>query len=301
MKNIVLFGAGASYGSTHIQPESPPLGGNLFEKLAKLYPATWGALPPEYIKEFENNFESGMLKVMESGNHWISPLMQAMTLFFSSFTPDSSGLDLYSQLITKLKTTGGTINTLFSTLNYECVLELAASQQGVSVNYNELPNPANSVTVWKLHGSCNFIPNPQEISMRRGASYAWGMTINVGLIPSSPSEAAKWVMGDTTLYPAMCMFTLNKPSQISPGVFAEYQRKWAELVLNAENVVIIGVKPHSPDKHIWEPLSVTKAKLYFVGGESEFNSWAPDRENRKTHYLGSTFAATIGKVSDILA
>jgi len=169
------------------------------------------------------------------------------------------------------------------------------------VNYNELPNPANNVTVWKLHGSCNFIPNPQEISMRRGASYAWGVTINVGLIHVSPSEAAKWVMGDNTLYPAMCMFTLNKPSQISPGVFAEYQRKWAELTLNAENIVLAGVKPHAPDKHIWEPLAATKANVYFVGGESEFNSWSPSRGYRKTYYLGSTFAATIGEISDILA
>ncbi len=300
MKNIILFGAGASYGSPHIRPESPPLGGNLFEKLAKLYPETWAALPPDYIKEF-GNFEKGMLKVMESGNHWIGPLMQTMTLFFTSFTPDGSGLDLYSQLITKLRATGVIANTLFSTLNYECVLELAASQLGLSVNYNELPNPTNSVTVWKLHGSCNFIPNPQEISMRRGASYAWGVTVNVGLIPVSPSEAAKWVLGDNSLYPAMCMFTLNKPSQISPGVFAECQRKWAELAISAENVVLIGVKPHSPDKHIWEPLSATAAKLYFVGSESEFYSWSPARKNRKSCYLGPTFAEALREVSVVLA
>ncbi len=300
MKNIVLFGAGASYGSAHIRPESPPLGGALFEKLAELYPAIWGALPPEYVKDFEN-FETGMLKVMESGNHWISPLMQSMALFFITFAPDSSGLDLYSQLIAKLKSTGGMAKTLFSTLNYECVLELAASQQGISVNYNEPTNLANSVTIWKLHGSCNFIPDPQEISMRRGASYAWGMTINVKLLPVSPSEAAKWVMGDTTLYPAMCMFTLNKPSQISPAVFSQYQQKWAKLIVDAENVVVIGVKPHTPDKHIWVPLSETKAKSFFVGGESEFNSWSPKREDRITYYLGSTFIATIGEVSKILS
>jgi hypothetical protein len=264
VKNVVLFGAGASYGSPHILPESPPLGGSLFQKLRSLYPHPWADLPSPYIKEFED-FERGMLRVMESGEHWIGPLMQAMTLFFTSFRPDGSRLDLYSQLLTNLKTTGVISDTLFSTLNYECVLELAASQVGLSVNYNELPNPPNCVTVWKLHGSCNFIPDPQEISMRRGASYAWGMTLNVKLRPVDPVEAAKWVSGDNTLYPAMCMFTLNKPSQISPGVFAEYQRKWAELVISAENVVIVGVRPHLPDKHIWLPLATTNADLHFVG------------------------------------
>jgi len=302
MKNVVLFGAGASYGSPHILPFSPPLSGGLFDNLAQHYPNTWGALPPDYSTEFKsNNLEQGMLKVTESAEHWIGPLMQTMTLFFTSFAPDRSRSDLYSQLLAQLRTENAISDTLFSTLNYECILELAASQLGLTVSYWDIVRSSGSISVWKLHGSCNFIPNPKQLSVRRVVSYRWGPKFNPSLIPVSPAEAAKWVKGDTALYPAMCIFALGKPSQISPRVFADYRCKWAELVEEAKNLVVVGVRPHSPDAHIWEPLAKSQAHLYFVGSEEKFRNWLPNRERRTSCFIGNTFDSAIGTLVHVLS
>lgn len=300
MKNVILFGAGASRGSPHIQPEAPPLGRELFAHLAAHFPTTWGALPAEYQVALRADFEQGLLKIMDSGQHWISPLMQTMTLLFASYRPDSSGLDLYSQLLRGIRATGTLSETLFSSLNYECIFELAASRVGLSVHYPDTAPPPSSVVVWKLHGSCNFIPDPRQISMTREASYMWGMEITAELIPVDPTEAARWVQSNTALYPAMCMFTLNKPSQISPHIFAGYRQKWAEKVSQAKRIVLVGVRPHVPDQHIWEPLASTDGAVYFVGSSSDYENWLPSRNGRASTYLGKKFADTLDGIVNVL-
>jgi len=117
----------------------------------------------------------------------------------------------------------------------------------------------------------------------------------------SPSEIIQWLQGDTALYPAMCMFTLNKPSQISPGIFAERQRKWGELVNAADKVIVIGIRPNIQDEHIWQPLAETAAKLHFVGNESQLKAWLPRRIGGETNFMGSTFEATINNITEELS
>ncbi len=301
MKNIFLFGAGASGGSAHILPEPPPLGSNLFGKLRDRFPSVWGNLPEEFSLCFQGDFERGMFKVMESGNHWIGPLMQTMTIFFASFVPDQSRSDLYSLLLSEVQKKGLIQQTLFSTLNYECLLEFAANQVGLKIQYGDVPSPPDSAAVWKLHGSCNFIPDPKTVTMRRSASYAWSMQINAPLIYVSPAEAAAWVQGDNALYPAMCMFTLNKPSQISPAVFEACQKKWADLISSSEKVFVVGVRPHLVDTHIWGPLGSTGAKVYFIGSRSHFDYWLPKRTGGETRYLEETFEKAIERIAEELS
>ncbi len=288
MKNIVLFGAGASFGSKNIIPESPVLGGDLFIKLVNLYPNTWGKIPQDYSSKFQEiNFEVGMLSIMESGQHWIGPLMQDMALYFTSFYPNNTKNDSYSKFLNKLNARSLS-NTLFSSLNYDCIFELAALHMGLNVNYNEISAQPNCVSIWKLHGSCNFIPDPKSITLRRSASYGFGAQFNPNLLQVSPYEAKQWILGDTALYPAMCMFTIGKPSQLSPHIFAAYQKKWAELVNNAEKLFVIGVRPHLADTHIWHPIAQSTSKLFFVGDKNQYNEWLPNRENRRSTFIAST-------------
>jgi len=60
-KNIILFGAGASYGSDNIG--TPPLVNNLFNELTKFNPQGWGRLSNNYSFDFQNDFEQGMIKI----------------------------------------------------------------------------------------------------------------------------------------------------------------------------------------------------------------------------------------------
>lgn len=66
-KNLILFGAGASYGSD--SANTPPLGSDLFSELSRFNLPGWGALPGGLVKVFKADFEKGMVQVAESNPH----------------------------------------------------------------------------------------------------------------------------------------------------------------------------------------------------------------------------------------
>ncbi len=100
-KNIILLGAGASFGSDNIS--TPPLGNNLFSELAKFNPPGWGSLPNEFRIVFNNDLEHGMLKVATERPHDLPILQRAMAVFFFNFQPQNS--NLYFRLANMIKQT----------------------------------------------------------------------------------------------------------------------------------------------------------------------------------------------------
>jgi hypothetical protein len=55
-----------------------------------------------------------------------------MALYFSKFTPDGTGEDLYSRLLSALRGCGKLREAIFGSLNYDCIFEQAASRLGES-------------------------------------------------------------------------------------------------------------------------------------------------------------------------
>ena len=157
MSRLLLFGAGASFGSEDVSPYRPPLGAGLFDDLQKIYPGVWGALPAEKRQLFVPNFEPGMKELWDSGWHGTSVLMNCLADYFARFRPLSG--NVYLRLLDRMRSRGALKGTWFSTLNYDCILEYAARNAALNVQYFS-PNPTTSseITVWKIHGSCNFIP-----------------------------------------------------------------------------------------------------------------------------------------------
>jgi hypothetical protein len=300
---VVLFGAGASFGcGPHVRPCAPPLGGDLFADLARRYPAGWGALSADIRDEFEDDFERGMLVLVEKHGHSVGPLMRMMTEYFATFALDDTGADLYSLLLRGLGRDLGHI--LFSSLNYECLFELAASGLGFQNAYNDdVPLPAGAVRLWKLHGSCNFIPDPSSIAVAgEGVSYDFtGVQFNPTIIPVSPKEAIAHVR-QSGLYAAMCLYTVHKPIQIAAGLIEGFQHEWAATVRRAAQVVVIGTRPHDEDRHLWEPLAETRAELYFVGSEDSFNDWVSrsGRAAAKSHFVAERFEEAVAEISRLL-
>lgn len=164
---IILFGAGASYGGGDIVPDRPPLGSQVYDELIRCYPRSWGAFPPSINQTFRDNFEAGMQILWDKHSQVIPELMQQMALYFIQFRPRAPGSTLYCTLANEIKCKGTADNLVLSTLNYECVLERALSLQGLAINYSNFPPTSDSITVWKLHGSCNMLP--QGISATRGS------------------------------------------------------------------------------------------------------------------------------------
>ena len=90
MSNVVLFGAGASYGAGDIMPYNPPLGHQLFEALARYSPHTWGSLHDDVSKQFKlnSNFEPGMRAIWERSDQArpeLPNLLRDMAHYLSQF------------------------------------------------------------------------------------------------------------------------------------------------------------------------------------------------------------------------
>ena len=96
--------------------------------------------------------------------------------------------------------------------------------------------------VWKLHGSCNFLP--EGIAATRGVGFRYGVVFESDIRPVFPLEARRWIAGDTALYAAMCLYTVDKPLQVGASVITALQQAWARAVDNADIVVIVGTRPH---------------------------------------------------------
>jgi hypothetical protein len=264
---LVLFGAGASYGCGDVSPRPPPLGGQLFAALSRLY-ASWRGVPADVAVLFRKNFESGMAALIERHSHAIAPLMQDMAIFFSMFGFARDASNLYTRIV-KAETGG---NILWATLNYECLLELAVASVGNKIGYfQDPPLTQGEVPVWKLHGSCNFKVSGLEAT--RGISFSSGISFGAGIEPIELSAVRTHYKGNTALYPAMALFAKGKPIAMSPDPVQWAQRRWAEHVSVATRTLVIGVHPNKDDEHIWGPLRRAPGALGYVGDPKAFNDW----------------------------
>lgn len=294
MKNIFLFGAGASHGSGGLNYQVP-LGGKLFDDLAKHFPSTWGRLPEDVSDKLREDFEDGMGIIWKQHSNNISVLMQNMAVFFSKIVIDHPENNLYAKLINQIKNKELLSDCALSTLNYDCLIELAIANNELSTKYSSDGKASNrSLLVWKLHGSCNFIVD--GISLKRSAGYQSGAFFNGnGLKYIQLNEVSQFCYGDTALYPAMSIFMREKPNQIGKPHIEAMQGAWKDWVINAEKIFIVGVNPQLEDAHIWDALSNTQAKIYFCGNEIRFNKWQ-NLKNKHDKYIGSRFENSIDEI-----
>lgn len=297
MTKIVLFGAGASHGSGSAIPQPPPLGKDLFAALRRLY-ASWRSIPEAETSLFEANFETGMGSVIERYGMAVAPLMQDMAIFFSIFTLRSDTQSLYSTLFRELKDPE---KIIWSSLNYECLLELGVAASGRKVNYfGEPSDPELGVPVWKLHGSCNFKVSGLEAG--RGVSFGTGVVFNGGIEILEPAQVQRHYKGNTALYPAMALFAKNKPITMAPSPIQDAQTRWQKHVSASEKVVVIGVRPNPEDKHLWDCLSSCAGEIALVCSENEYLTWTKaHRPTLPTKWLGTKWSAAHSSVMKFLA
>jgi len=296
--HVILFGAGASYGSGAVHPEPPPLGDQLFDLLTRAFPASWGALPNDHQARFRESFELGMGALLATGSHAVPPMMQEFAILFSRY--QSRPGNAYSLLVESLDEAGKIDRTAYASLNYECLLEWALMMYHQPVAYF---GPKRGFTdVWKLHGSCNFLPTGLSVApARTGVTYGGsGVKIGAGIEPVEPSTVPSHLR-DTGLYPAMAHYAPGKEVQISEHSIQKVQDLYAAAVAAAESVGVIGVRPNVEDGHVWAPLAETPARILYVGGRDAYNDWRRShRGNRPTEHLGDRFSEAIAPLVDAL-
>jgi len=229
----------------------------------------------------------------------VPALLRQMALYFLSFDIllSAANVNTYCQLA-QLVEDQTLDRTLFSTLNYDCLLEIAFSSRQLSFNYFD--DPEGVAPIWKLHGSCNF----RTASADKSHDVGSGRTPLPGLIEHMQIADARelWLWESTDVFPpAMSIYLRDTYNQPAHPQLIELLQRWGNIVRSAQNVVVVGAQPYPKEDRIWGPLSDTPARVTYVGDPGAFNRWvANNRTGGQSEFAGSTFDQGFEMVVDAL-
>lgn len=282
MRNLVLFGAGASYGSGGVSPEAPPLGDDLFSELQK-HCETWSRLPDDIALFFRTKgFEFAMNKIRyeESTTLYIPALLREMARYFLRFNilDDNEYIKFYKKMRDFSK-------TAVATLNYDILIEQACVQMlKLGLSYDLASAPDHDVPIIiKVHGSPNFLPSSSNITMR-GNIIGGGFTsvFDFPVKPLLPQQAVDRLESynttlDDTIQPVMAMYTPDKATIFCGTFVKKVQKDYVTIAKSCETMHIVGVRC-VPDMHIWGPIAEGKSKIFFYNRNhqdiDQFMDWA---------------------------
>lgn len=268
----ILTGAGASYGSGVRNP--PPLGDALYSALRAEFPDTWGGLRGGLHQLFTGpqGFESGMYEMWRSQRRRSrpnpSPFLIDLARFFLKYEPPGDGSDCYSELLRTLVVRRLLRRTGFATLNYECLLDLAANDLGLLLAHlNDGPVPRGNVQLWKPHGACNLLPTGGvygiELDHMPGAAGAY---YEGDLRVLSPEEVRREYDRGFSFPPAMSLFAPGKPTPVAREFIGRTRLEWARWVSTSTLIITIGARPNLADTHVWNPIVDSAAPIWYIGG-----------------------------------
>lgn len=329
MKTLFVFGGGASYGSGCCNPKTPPLGHQLFDELLKHCPSA-RQLPEDVQTKFQEkavnglkDFEKGMDYLFDNYSELVSPFLSEMAQYFTRFhlyAPQYPELipvwiNHYETLIKIILANNSDV--VLSTTNYELLIEDAIELAGKEVSY-DFEEDNNCITLFKFHGSCNFIPdmnggtvNGLSFQMKAGQQIM-GTERNGFLIVEKFNAVRR---GDVHLFcgtnnslsPAIAMYAPSKEVICGREIIRDQYQRWLKAVDQVERIIIIGLRIYKNDKgkwsdrHILNAFSNTQAELYYVGKEPEdFKMWASENNKSNIHILAKTFAESLSPISKLL-
>lgn len=295
MSHMVIFGAGASYGSGDVTPYPPPLGNQLFEKLEALG-KTASRIPPHIKESFKENFEKGMAEYFIHSDMNIMSFQRDLAGYLAKFTPGE--VNHYSRLIRKLNNR----RTIYSTLNYDLLFEIAANRLNYNTNYsNEYNN--GFVRLLKIHGSCNFWPNLAENAFKNvHITGCVDADMNIGIKPVSQSQSLWKAMTEDSIAPSLAMYAEGKAVRVSPGYVLHQQEMWVQSLNAASKVFIVGVKIHQADIHIWKNLAECKADIHYFGLEqdkADFKEWQKRSRHKNATFYKLDFKNAVDTIANL--
>ena len=250
---VILFGAGASYGAGHVQPQAPPLGADLYDALATQYPSEWGSesdLGKKWAAQLREDFERTMFEEVLPKVPSLSLIEwhRSVATFFAKYGLDGSGRDNYSLLLSEFRTRDLLGGVTLGTLNYDCLLEQAMLKLGLPADYmlDNLP-PKGSIPLAKIHGSCNFI-TPDLVSMRPYMTNANASSIECSFtaLPAYDLEARlreRFSTHEPAFFPVLGLYSPDKPSIVAPTKLQSLRNILSKRIMRAAAIVLIGLKP----------------------------------------------------------
>jgi hypothetical protein len=294
-KIAFLFGAGASFGAGHTTPSRPPLGVELYDALASQYPGNWG--PDSRIgRRYAAGLRADFEKTVSNEICMCEPALNVLewnrdvAAFFAQFSLDGTNLDLYTQLLEFLRTAGMLPDTIFTSINYDCLLEQAAAGLGISVGYGGAPEKSSDARILKIHGSCNFVTPDLSGWIHHLTNPGSFLECAIEILPTHNLRQALQfrLRPQLSVFPVLSLYAFGKPTQAAGGQIQQIRNAWLEESGQATHLVIIGVRCNRDDKHITEGVIGTGAgSVLFVGGTQDFEGWRS--LNPKCQHVGDKF------------
>lgn len=294
-RSLLIFGAGASFGSQSI--DRPPLGVDLYHRLKEFDPDGWGALPDDLAVKFGEDFERGMLAMVTTVHSKLAMRCQLrMAEFFFRFRP--TGGNAYTRLGRKLNRKldkAGLSEIAFATTNYECLLMRAFKVVGITSAIG--PVGPKTIEVCLPHGICNAFSD-YPISIKESANMVFSspeysmLGGSFRLVDSAAEFEAMIAKG---LPPAMSYFEPGKRTFNGGDWISEQRTRYSDLAMNARRIAIIGLRINEADSHIWTPIAQSEASVLYCGGGDgpHFLDWVGrNRHGKPSRTTEKPFFAT---------
>lgn len=296
--NILIFGAGASYGSD--TSDTPPTSDKLIDELPLFDPYGWGKLPDQLKNGFRKDFELSMSKLADTDPYSLPRLQRAMASYFYKFVPQDT--NLYISLAHKI--VASSWNGAFATLNYERLLELSLLSSGLNPYCIENPGFANGIEICLPHGCCHLFCD-SVIARSDGVSISGQNITTQGKISVvfNPDEFHQRINSDA-FPPVMSYFTPDKDTTSGINFIENQRNRYNNMVMEAKKVGIVGLHIRPNDTHIWKPISETNASLLYCSGKSsvkEFYDWTQSsRSDKENIILEEYFSDGFDQICDFL-
>ena len=293
MPTLVLLGAGASYGSEPGRAhKTPPLGNDLFGELTELGGVA-SRIPSDIKEVFEQGFELGMAVFNERIDVQLQAFHRELSSYLADFVPSADSY--YIQLLNKLVGR----NVIFSSLNYDMMLEEAANMLGMNVSYG-IERRSNTVRVIKPHGSINFWPDIPPEMFKNCTFSRVGSVIKAPVKPVDRLSAKHRCGVDTSFSPAISMYAKGKKVSVCPDFVQNQQALFSAACRRASRIIILGVRVVSEDSHIWEPILKSGSEVTYFGSdadEAELRAWANAGNRKNVNFVNGYFDKAIAYIS----
>lgn len=282
MSNVLLLGAGASFGSD--TDDTPPLGTQLFDALCAFNPLGWGALPAQFAPKFRSDFEAAMLELGNAHPHSLPRLQRAMAAYFFDFRPRTSSL--YVQLARRIRDTqwSGAI----CTLNYERLLELSILSAGLQPVIGSETRPGSALELCVPHGCCHIFCDGARGTANRVSFSAFGVNTNGRIVVVSNPLAHRQRIEQDAFPPVMSYFEPQKRTTAGASFITRQRERWHKLTAQAEKIVAVGIRVRSHDGHIWDPIARSPATVIYCSpteAVEEFRTWASHARHQKRNIV----------------
>ncbi len=266
--DLVVLGAGASFGSD--TANTPPLGPDLFRALQVFSPTTWGALDSSWSAIFQEDFEKGMVALINAGI-FVAPLQWHMAAYFFTQFRVREG-NLYVRLLKALRPRHAEFAVV--TINYDPMLFQAARLARITCNIGGCEPEPSTICVCLPHGNC--VLYCKSIRAGKSIKFSYGISTGGQIAPFRDIAHFYEEMLTNSFPPVMSYYEPRKFTA-SCGNFIKLERKrFQDLVSRAHRIAMIGLRVHETDDHIWGPLSATGAPILYVAGSSgkrEYEQW----------------------------